>query len=167
MVAPIVLRSGAASLCRAPAAPQRLCVIDGTHLMYRLHFALPPLSTAAGTPTHAVLGFCNKLIHFSSQFQGHAFVVAMDQAGQTQRHELLPEYKAQRKSVPPALARQLEVVRSACEAFEIPILSEVGYEADDLCATAVAAATAAGAERVVVITSDKDLLQACLPARQA
>jgi len=158
-VASVATRAGASPVSRGSSSPQRLCVIDGTHLMYRLHFALPPLSTAAGTPTHAVLGFCNKLLYLSSQFQGHAFAVAMDHAGQTQRHALLPEYKAQRKSMPADLRSQIDLLSEACEAFDIPILSEAGYEADDLCATAAAAATAARAERVVIITSDKDLLQ--------
>ena len=38
---------------------KKLMIIDGSSLLFRAFFALPPLKSALGTPTNAVYGFFN------------------------------------------------------------------------------------------------------------
>ena len=40
---------------------KKLMIIDGSSLLYRAFFALPPLSNALGVPTNAVYGFLTML----------------------------------------------------------------------------------------------------------
>ena len=41
---------------------KKLMIIDGSSLLYRAFFALPPLSNALGVPTNAVYGFLTMLV---------------------------------------------------------------------------------------------------------
>src|ERR1700685_1520843 len=60
--------------------------------------------------------------------------------------------------MPPDLAQQLPYVRRALEAFRIPILEAVGFEADDVIGTLAAKAAKAG-HPVLVVSNDKDMMQ--------
>lgn len=40
----------------------KFLVIDGSSLIHRAFFALPPLTTQSGVHTGAVYGFCNMLL---------------------------------------------------------------------------------------------------------
>ena len=41
---------------------KKLMIIDGSSLLFRAFFALPPLKSALGMPTNAVYGFLTMLI---------------------------------------------------------------------------------------------------------
>src|ERR1700685_2365031 len=60
--------------------------------------------------------------------------------------------------MPPDLAQQLPYVRRALEAFRIPILEAVGFEADDVIGTLAAQGGEAG-HPVLVVSNDKDMMQ--------
>ncbi|MCL6522490.1 MAG: hypothetical protein K6U79_09005, partial [Firmicutes bacterium] len=49
---------------RAGTAEQAptIALLDGHSLAHRAFYALPPLSTSSGQPTHAVTGFLNMLL---------------------------------------------------------------------------------------------------------
>ena len=61
--------------------------------------------------------------------------------------------------MPRALQAQLQPIAQACELLNAPALSAAGFEADDVIAAVVAAATRRGASDVVIVAQDKDLLQ--------
>src|SRR5262249_44909146 len=81
-----------------------------------------------------------------------------DAGGRSGRNELYPEYKANRVEPPGDLKPQFGLVRRVVQAFGLPILEAVDYEADDLIATLVRRAKARSL-RVVIVSSDKDLMQ--------
>ena len=126
--------------------------------IFRAYHALPPLTNARGLPTAAVLGviqMVRKLVHDA---QPAALAAAFDLAGPTFRDQDFAAYKAHRPAMPDTLVPQLPYIRKALEALRVPILEATGFEADDVIGTVARKAVAAG-WRVIVVSSDKDLLQ--------
>ncbi|MFI4984127.1 MAG: DNA polymerase I [Rickettsiales bacterium] len=135
-----------------------LYLIDGYGFVFRAYHSLPPLTRADGTPIGAVLGFTNMLLKFLAAHEADYMAVALDAGRKTFRHDIYPEYKANRDAPPEDLVAQFPVIREVVEAFNIPILEKEGYEADDLIATLAKKAADSGME-VRIISSDKDLMQ--------
>jgi len=139
-------------------APPRLVLVDGSASLYRAFFALPPLATAQGLPTHAVLGFTTMLLKLLREEAPQAAAVVFDGPGRTRRHDEFPEYKAQRPAMPDRLLSQLPYLHRILAALRMPVLTHPGEEADDLLG-ALALRAAADGYQVVLVTGDKDLLQ--------
>ena len=74
------------------------------------------------------------------------------------RNEIYSEYKANRTEAPEDLAPQFEYIRKSVEAFNLPSIEQINYEADDLIATYAKKIISLGA-KVTIISSDKDLMQ--------
>ncbi len=144
------------------AAPPRLVLVDGSGFIFRAFHALPPMTRPDGTPVNAVFGFCNMLARFLREHTGSHLAVIFDAGRHTFRTRLYPAYKAQRPEPPPELVPQFALVREATEAFGVPAIDAVDWEADDLIAAYTRAAEAAGGETVIV-SSDKDLMQLIRP----
>jgi DNA polymerase-1 len=85
--------------------------------------------------------------------------VVFDVKGPTVRHEEFEAYKAHRKPMPEDLAIQLPVLKDVLRALKIATAEYPKYEADDALASLAARAAAKGI-RTVIVTTDKDLLQA-------
>jgi DNA polymerase-1 len=146
------------TLLPPPGAPDVLYLIDLSSYVFRAYHAIPPLSSTAGEPTHATYGTIAMLQKLVGERRPSLLAVAMDAKKPTFRHELDPNYKATRAAAPPDLAVQMERSREIVEAYRIPIFHCEGVEADDLIATAVRQAGAAGLF-VVIVGADKDLMQ--------
>lgn len=136
---------------------KKLVVIDGSSLIYRAFFALPPLTTVDGTPTNAVYGFTTMLLKILEDEKPDIILVAFE-GGRTFRHDNFTEYKANRPRTPDELAVQTPLARAVIDAFHIPILQYGGYEADDVIGTVTCRGREAGFE-VLGVTGDLDLLQ--------
>ena len=141
-----------------PPAGPACYLLDGSATLYRAFHALPPLSTAGGVPTNAVLGFATMLLKIVRERAPDYLGVAFDGPGPTVRHEAFAEYKAQRPPMPDALAQQIPHVHRVVEALRVPLLLVEGEEADDILATLARRASGRGVHAVIV-TGDKDLLQ--------
>jgi len=135
----------------------RLVVIDVANALYRAFFALPPLRNASGTPTGAVFGFANMLRKLIREEKPDAIAVAMDPRGGGFRRELFAGYKATRDAQPEDLSVQLPLARELIDAWKLPVLEVQGFEADDVIATL--ATQAPPGWEVVIVSSDKDLMQ--------
>jgi 5'-3' exonuclease len=140
------------------AGTRRLVLVDGSASLYRAFHALPPLTTTAGVPTHAVLGFATMLLKLLREERPAAAAVVFDGPGPTRRHQDFAEYKAQRPGMPEALVRQVPHVHRFLEALRMPMLVVRGEEADDVLGALAQRAVADGYS-VVLVTGDKDLLQ--------
>ncbi|MBK8482257.1 MAG: DNA polymerase I [Proteobacteria bacterium] len=138
-------------------APARLFLIDAPGFVFRAFHALPPLSTADGTPTGAVHGFCNMLLKLLDE-QRPEYLAAVFDRGPSFRQALFADYKAHRPPTPPELSRQFPLVRELLTAFRVPVIEAEGLEADDLIATLTREARRRGFD-VVIVSSDKDLMQ--------
>jgi DNA polymerase-1 len=136
---------------------RRLLIIDAANALYRAFFALPPLRSPGGAPTGAVFGFANMLRKLIREEKPDAIAVAMDPRGGSFRRELFAGYKATRDAQPEDLTTQLPLARELIDAWRLPVLEVPGFEADDVIATL--AATAPPDWEVVIVSSDKDLMQ--------
>lgn len=141
-----------------PAEVPVLWLVDGSHAVYRAYHALPPMSTRAGVPTHAVMGFTTMLLKAIRDHAPTHLAVCFDEDAEASRRELFADYKATRADTPEDLKPQFGAVRRVLEALRVPALAFRGYEADDLIATLTRRARAAGM-KVVILSGDKDLLQ--------
>lgn len=137
---------------------KKLVVVDGSGFIYRAFFALPPLTRSDGTPIGAVFGFTNILISMLTNNSMDYFTIILDKGKKSFRHDIYPEYKQNRRETPPELIPQFKLIRDACNAFEIPIIEEDNYEADDLIASYCKYAHDNGF-LVKVVSGDKDLIQ--------
>ena len=139
-------------------AQDLVMIIDGSSLVYRAFFALPPLATKSGIETGAVHGFMNMLLRLLDEKQPTAVAVAFDKSRITFRNGVYDAYKAHRKPTPPELSSQFPLVMELLAAMGIPAIELDGYEADDIIGT-LAARYAAQQKKVLVVTGDKDALQ--------
>ncbi len=136
-----------------------LYLIDGHGFIFRAFYAVKTnLTREDGTPVGAAYGFCNMLLRVLDQANDNLIGVVFDPAGGNFRHDLYPEYKANRSEPPEELVPQFSIIREAVEAFGITALEKEGFEADDLIATYAQKARERGLE-VRIISSDKDLMQ--------
>ena len=139
---------------------KKLFLLDGMALVYRAHFAFAtrPIFTSKGVNTSAIYGFTNTLLDIIKQQQPTHLVVAFDTSAPTHRHKDYPEYKAQREEMPEDLSAALPHVRRLIEAFNIPVITCDGFEADDIIGTLVKQAEKEGFVSFMV-TPDKDFGQ--------
>src|SRR6185503_3582259 len=140
--------------------PKKLFLLDGMALVYRAHFALiaKPIFTSKGVNTSALYGFTQTLLEIIRNQQPTHLAVAFDTDAPTQRHADFAEYKAQRQTMPEDLSAAMPHVRRMIEAFNVPILTCDGYEADDIIATLAKKAEKEGFITYMV-TPDKDFGQ--------
>jgi DNA polymerase-1 len=136
----------------------RLVLVDGTAVLYRAFYALPPLTNSRGEPTHAVLGFATMLLKLVREEAPQALAIAFDGPGPTTRHRVFAAYKAQRPPTPEGLIRQIPYVHRLLTALRVPALMIPGEEADDILGS-VAVRAASHAYSVRIVSGDKDLLQ--------
>ena len=157
------LNVGARALTQDGAAV-RLYLVDGSGFIFRAFHALPPLTRKSdGLPVGAVQGFCNMLWKLLVDMKAAPdapthLAVVFDHSEKTFRNDLYDGYKAHRPPAPEDLVPQFPLVREATRAFGVPCVELPGYEADDVIAAYACAVRDAGGE-VVIVSSDKDLMQ--------
>jgi len=146
-------------LTQPPQQGERtLFLIDGSSYIYRAYHAIRSLSTRSGFPTNAIFGFANMLLKVLRDNNPTYAAIVLDAPGPTFRHEIYPDYKANRPPMPEDLALQIPRIDDLIEAFRLPSIRIQGVEADDIIAT-LANRYAREVDKVVIISSDKDLMQ--------
>ncbi len=137
---------------------ETIYLIDGSGYIFRAYFALRRLSTSTGLPVNAVFNFATMLMRIIKEHEPKHLAIAFDVGGKTFRHDLYPEYKANRSAPPEDLPPQIPLIHTLVDTFRIPKLMVAGVEADDVLGTAAERAKARGYD-VVIVTGDKDLMQ--------
>jgi DNA polymerase I len=153
-----------------PAKPKKgdhVFLVDGSSYIFRAYWQSMNQDAkynrrSDGLPTGAVRMFCIMLWRILAEMKPEErpthLAVVFDKSERTFRTELYPDYKAHRPDPPDDLRPQFPLIRDAVRAFDLPSIEMLGYEADDLIATYVREARAAGAT-VTIVASDKDLMQ--------
>ena len=135
----------------------KLYLLDAYALIYRAYYAFlkNPRINSKGENTSAILGFVNTLEEVIQKEQPTHLGVAFDPSGGTFRHEAYPAYKAQREETPEAIRFAVPIIKRLLKAYNIPVLEEPGYEADDVIGTLAHQADKQGIE-TFMMTPDKD-----------
>jgi len=135
-----------------------LVLIDGSSYLYRAFYALPGLTAPSGQPTGAIYGVLTMLHKLIKDERPNLLGIVFDAPGKTFRHELFPEYKANRKSTPEDLIIQIEPLLTAIENLGLPLIRVNGVEADDVIGTLAKEAEQRGMNTLIA-TGDKDFTQ--------
>ncbi|MDV7395658.1 5'-3' exonuclease H3TH domain-containing protein, partial [Arthrospira platensis SPKY1] len=84
--------------------------------------------------------------------------VSFDLSTPTFRHEMFPEYKANREEQPEDITFAIPYIHAILEGFKIPVVTLDGFEADDVIGTLAKQAEKEG-YTVYMVTPDKDFAQ--------
>jgi len=150
-----------------PPPSPRLFLVDGYALIYRAFFALMqrPLTTSRGENSSIAWGVANFLKRLLNTHQPELLAWVHD-SGATFRDELYPDYKATRERLTDDLQADfdqgLERVLQLLAAYDIPVLTAEGFEADDVIGTMAHKGVDAG-YNVVIVSGDKDFQQLVRP----
>jgi len=141
----------------------RLFLIDSFGYIFRAYHArarsgAPPMRTKSGLPTEVVFIFGSMLRKLTSVHHPEYMAAVFESAGPTFREQEFAAYKANRPEAPPDLTLQIPYVRRLLQAMRIPVLEFEGFEADDVIGAIALRAAGAGVD-VVIVSSDKDMLQ--------
>ena len=137
---------------------KKLFLLDAYALIYRAYYALmrSPRMTTDGLNTSAIFGFCNTLEDVLKKENPDYIAVCFDpKGGHTFRHDVYPEYKAQRDKQPEDITTAIPYIKNLLAAYRIPVIEMEGYEADDIIGTISRCAEAAGLI-TYMMTPDKD-----------
>ncbi len=137
-----------------------LILIDGHALAFRQFFALERtnMKNSENQPTWAVYGFFKAIFDLLAKIQPDFIAVAFDVGRQTFRVEKYEEYKAQREAMPDTLRSQIGLICEGLQAFDIPIYTKEGFEADDVIGTISRIASENG-HNTLILTGDQDSFQ--------
>lgn len=142
---------------------KRLFLIDTFGFVFRAYHArartgAPTMRTRAGLATEAVYIFHNMVRRLLSVHNPDLVAAVFESEGPTFREQEFEDYKANRAETPPDLLEQIPWVRRLLEAMRIPVVECPGFEADDVIGAIARRAAESGLE-VVIVSSDKDMLQ--------
>lgn len=133
-------------------------------MIYRAYFAFmrSPRVNSKGVNTSPIYGFVSSFTDLVIKRRPDFAAVAYDLHGPTFRHELYPDYKANRDAQPEDISVAVPFIHRFVRALGIAEASCQGYEADDIVGS-LAARFAADGRLVTLVTPDKDYAQLVRP----
>lgn len=147
---------------RGMSTGKTLILIDGHALAFRSFFALERtgMKTSDKEPTWAVFGFFKAIFDLlkNPKISPDCIAVAFDVSHQTFRTECFEDYKANREQMPDTMRSQMGLIMEGLKAFNIPIYTKEGFEADDVIGTIVTKASKLG-HKTIILTGDQDAFQ--------
>ena len=139
---------------------KKLFLLDAYALIFRAYYAFisNPMTNSRGMPTSTVFGFTLALEEILRKEQPTHIAVVFDPPGPTFRNQLYEAYKANRDATPEDIKQAVPYIKRIIEGFNIPVIEEPGYEADDVIGTMAKRAEKEG-YTVFMMTPDKDYAQ--------
>ncbi len=135
-----------------------LVVIDGDAIAHRAYYALRKVTTRDGRPSGLLQGSVSMVVAAWDAFDPRAIAVGFDSHEDSPRHASWPSYQGQREAFAEDLMDQLEALPALIAAFGFAVAEVPPWEADDVCASFVAAEEDDGGT-CLVITHDRDFFQ--------
>jgi 5'-3' exonuclease len=134
-----------------------LLAVDGNSLVHRAYHAAATGRhlDGDGRGVWAVHGLVGYLARAAARLRPDGVLIGFDCPVTSARKTDFAGYKAHRPPKPAELVEQLAAAVEVLRAAAVPVVVPPGYEADDVLASAAAAARAAG-WRCVALTSDRD-----------
>ena len=137
---------------------EKLLLVDGSSYLYRAFHALPDLRSSDGRPTGAIYGVLNMLQRLIKSERPDYLSVIFDTPAKTFRHDIFPDYKANRQKTPEDLIAQIEPLHQLIINLGLPLIAVDGVEADDVIGTLALEADKKGI-KTLIATGDKDMAQ--------
>ena len=139
---------------------KKIFILDAYALIFRAYYAFikRPIINSKGLNTSAIFGFTNTLFELLINEKPDYIAVAIDYPGANLRHEMFPDYKANRSATPEDIKLAVPYIKEILKALNIPIYEIEGYEADDTIGTLAKKAEKEGFQ-VFMMTPDKDFAQ--------
>src|ERR1700681_4200900 len=134
---------------------ERVFLIDSMSHIFRAFYApmanrAAPLQTSKGQVTQAVFIFTNMLRKLLQDEKPKYIAAIFESKEKTFRHEAFSDYKANREQMPEDLASQMPYIKRLCEAYNVPMISVPGFEADDVIGALAMQAAGQGLQSVIV-----------------
>lgn len=143
-----------------------LVFIDAKNALFRYGHVFQGLRSDEGESTGILYGLIGCLLTLKRKYPDAFFVFAWDGGGKGWRHDLFPEYKANRKKLTekPELVvnilAQMPQVKRLGKLLGIPNVEVAGVEADDIIGIMSRAVPLRGStSSPVIYSSDKDFVQ--------
>ncbi|MFA5651756.1 MAG: DNA polymerase [Candidatus Paceibacterota bacterium] len=136
-----------------------LVLLDVHAIIHRAYHALPEFATSKGEPTGALYGLSTMLLKIISDLKPDYIAACYDLPKPTYRHEAYKDYKAGRAKADDELISQLKKSYDIFKAFNIPVYSKEGFEADDMIGTIVEKNRKTKDLDIVIASGDMDTLQ--------
>ena len=136
---------------------KKILLIDAYSQIFRAFYAIRSLNNSRGEPVNAAYVFTKLLLKLEKLYPTGLGAMLFDCGKVDFRLKLAPDYKANRPPMPDALKSQMPLVKKIAAAFGWQLLSQSGYEADDLIGAIVCQNRQDS--RIYVVSSDKDLSQ--------
>lgn len=135
----------------------KIFLLDAYALIFRAYYAFikNPRINSKKMNTSAIFGFVNTLEDVLKLNKPTHIAVAFDPAGPNFRHEMFPEYKANREATPENIKLSVPYIKKILEAYNIPAVQVSGFEADDVIGT-MSKMFASNDNDVYMMTPDKD-----------
>ncbi len=137
---------------------ERLTIIDTFGFFFRSYYALPKLTNSQGFPTGLLTGFLNFILEIEKEHKSKYILFALDSKGETFRHDIDKNYKANRPDAPEELKQQLPIAIEWIKKMGFATCEKPGYEADDVIASMTKFVKNHDIQ-TRIITHDKDLYQ--------
>lgn len=140
----------------------KYCIIDGNNLAWR--YMIKPFVdfvTSTGIRTNIYFGVLQTFVKLKRKYGVDFFVVCWDSKGNL-RKEVSDSYKSNRVKSPfDLINKQIKVLHDALSYFGVASLKREGYEADDLCYSALVKIKRSLSEedKVLLVSKDHDFKQ--------
>lgn len=142
-----------------PGRAKKLLLVDGSNLLCKAFFGIPPKLLPDGKPIHGVIGFVSILVKIVNATHSSHLLVVFDVEEKPSRAEIYPPYKDNRKQTEiPFIENpwsQWDGIIQALDGLSVKWVAQPGYEADDVIASYASYSHC----RVVIAAADTDFLQ--------
>ncbi len=137
----------------------KILLVDGNSVLFRAYYASSygrRMITSFNVETNAVYTFATMFFKAIEVLKPTHVLVAFDSGVKGVRNEWFPEYKGTRKEIDQSLVSQFPIARELLQMANIKQYQADGIEADDIIG---ALSKRFSHEEVIILTSDRDLLQ--------
>ena len=102
---------------------KKLFLLDAYALIFRSYYAFikNPRINSKGLNTSAIFGFTNTLLELIRKENPDYLAVCFDPPGPNFRHDIFPEYKANRQATPEDIKLSVPIIKEVIKAFNIPV----------------------------------------------
>jgi DNA polymerase-1 len=89
---------------------KKIYIVDGNSFVYRMFYAIPPMTSPDGTPVNSVFGMAKFLMGLRDRDKPDYLYMVRDAKGKSFRSEMYEDYKATREKAPDDLKVQFDIV---------------------------------------------------------